>query len=70
MIRKGTLVRWKEGVNQISYGTVEETYEYKLTNKIKNDHFVRYNTAGKALYIKLANGQHVLRNDNEVELVD
>ncbi len=70
MITKGTLVRWKNKMNQISYGTVEETYEYKLTKKALGQQYVSYDNAHKALYIKLTNGAHVLKNDNEVELVD
>ncbi|MBP2830730.1 hypothetical protein J8281_00905 [Aquimarina sp. U1-2] len=70
MIRKGTVVQWKNETDQILYGIVEETYEYKITRNRNRNQLLEYNTAGKALYIKLHNGRHVLRNDNEVERVD
>ncbi len=67
MIRKGNKVKWKEN-NAICVGIVEDTYWYKGSRKRKKNKVSRINRAAKALYIRLKNGKHVLKNDNEVIL--
>ncbi|GAA4271977.1 hypothetical protein U6A24_10735 [Aquimarina gracilis] len=65
MIKKGNKVKWIEN-NTILVGTVEETYLYKISKKIKNNPSASYSNAGMALYIRMQNGKHILKNDTEV----
>ncbi|SHJ11095.1 hypothetical protein [Aquimarina spongiae] len=68
MIRKGNKVKWKEN-NTVRSGIVEETYAYKQQKTIrKRSKTSCFSRAVKALYIRLKNGKHVLKNDNEVFL--
>lgn len=70
MIKTGTKVQWKWG-NGTAQGKVEETYTAKITKSIKGTEVTRNGESGnKALYIKQADGDYVLKSESEVKRVD
>lgn len=67
MIRKGTEVQWKWS-SGIAKGKVKETYTTTISKTIKGTVVTRNGEEGnKALYIIQADGDYVLKSENEVE---
>ncbi|WP_276168353.1 DUF2945 domain-containing protein [Zobellia alginiliquefaciens] len=70
MIRKGTEVKWKWGSGSAT-GTVENTYNKKITRKIEGNEITRKGSKdNKALLIKQEDGSEVLKLESEVERAD
>ncbi|WP_010520911.1 hypothetical protein [Aquimarina agarivorans] len=61
---KGITVFWKKG-ETILKGKVVETHSYKKNQSFKE----KGKAALYALYIRLKNGKHVLKNNNEVSVI-
>lgn len=70
MIKKGTEVQWNWG-NGTAEGEVKETYSDEITKTIKGNDVTRKGEEGnKALYIKQADGDYVLKSESEVKRID
>lgn len=70
MIQKGTQVKWKWG-NGSAQGKVKQTFTEKVTKTIKGNEVTRNGKEGnKALYIQQADGDYVLKSENEVERLE
>ena len=70
MIKKGTKVKWKWGSGSAE-GKVQETYTSSVTKTIKGSSVTRNGEKGnKALYIKQADGDYVLKSESEVNRAD
>ncbi len=67
MITKGTVVSWQWG-SGTAKGKVMDTYDHKITKKIKGTEVTRNGEqSNKALYIEQEDGDHVLKSESEVE---
>jgi len=67
MIRKGTEVQWKWS-SGIAKGKVIETHTKTISKTIKGTVVTRNGEEGnKALFIIQADGDYVLKSENEVE---
>tara|TARA_R100001530_G_scaffold95226_2_gene66148 strand:- start:47 stop:265 length:219 start_codon:yes stop_codon:yes gene_type:complete len=66
MIRKGSKVMWKWGSGEAE-GKVIDTFSTEITKTIKGSKITRKGKKdNKALYIEQANGDKVLKLENEV----
>ncbi|CAM3429525.1 DUF2945 domain-containing protein [Aequorivita lipolytica] len=67
MIRKGSQVSWKWGTGTAK-GKVVETFSEEISKTLKGSKITRHGEKGnKALHIKQADGDMVLKLESEVE---
>ncbi|MBQ4820555.1 hypothetical protein [Aquimarina sp. MMG016] len=64
-IKERNKVKWSQD-KTILFGTVIETYAYKITKELKRKFNIDKNVANMVLNIKRSDGLHVLKNDTDV----
>ncbi|MGY3791877.1 hypothetical protein [Aquimarina sp. 433] len=69
MIEKGMTVKWNQG-SKILSGTVEGIHMYSIGREVKKSILNKSRKARLALFIRVADGTHVLKNDTQVYLIE
>lgn len=69
MIEKGMTVQWNQG-SRMRSGTVQEIHTYFIGQEVKSSTLDTSKKARLALYIRVADGTHVLKNDTQVYVVE